>query len=122
MAGYCLHHPDLSTTAVLRIGRQQRLSTLSATRPRNTAAQTKRAHRHNLQRQPLVFATASSTDRAVRDPNDVVKSAENLVDGLSSFIEGAQKELSSDQAPLPEHPVGESGTLKITDQLEAEVI
>ena len=120
MSGFCLHHPQAGA-ALLRNGRPHRLLTLTAARPHSVAFQSRPANRRNLPYRSLTLATASSTDEAVRDPKDVVKSAENLVDGLQSFIEDAQRELSADEAPLPEHPVGEPGTLKITDQLEAEV-
>ena len=121
MSGFCLHHPQSGAAAVLQSGRSKRLSTLTAARPNSVAIQSRRAHRRNLPYRPLTLATASGTDEAVRGPNDVIKSTEDLVQGVQSFIEDAQRELSSDEAPLPEHPVGEPGILKITDQLEAEV-
>lgn len=65
---------------------------------------------------------ASSVDEDVRRPNDAVRSAQDLAEGVQSFLDDAQKQLSSDESPLPEHPIGEPGSIDVADGIDATVI
>lgn len=62
---------------------------------------------------------ASSTD--VEPQNEVTRSAQDLAHGIQEFLEESQKALSIEEAPLPEHPVGEEGTIKVADCIDASV-
>lgn len=121
MAGQCMHqtHRGAATAPVNR--QQQRQLTLSLSRPPRLAVQSRRTQRRNLPQRHLTLAKAASTDKSTRPPSDVVNSAEDLVQGVQDWIDEASTTFSSDQAPLPEHPIGEATKLRITDELEADV-
>lgn len=65
---------------------------------------------------------ASSTDEVVRPQNDAVRSAQDLAEGVQSFLDDAQKQIKPEEAPLPEHPIGEIGTIDVAEGINAEVI
>lgn len=83
-------------------------------------SRSKRTCRKSASRAPLHIPAASSTD--VEPQNEVTRSAQDLAQGIQEFLEESQKALSLEEAPLPEHPVGEEGTMHVADGIDASVI
>lgn len=79
----------------------------------------KRTCKKATRRGQLHLLAASSTD--VEPQNEVTRSAQDLAQGIQDFLEESQKALSIEEAPLPEHPVGEEGTIKVADCIDASV-
>ena len=123
MANRCLHQQCTGIDAAVRGSSQQRQLVLSLSRPQRHAVPftSKRASQRRLPHKLLTLTAAASTERADSKQNETVKSAQDIADGVQSWLEDAQKQISSEPAPLPEHPVGEPGSLHIADGLDAEV-
>ena len=81
----------------------------------------RRTCRHETKHRVLTILAASSTDEAVRRSNDPIRSAQDLAEGVQSFLDDAQRELSTNEAPLPEHPIGNVGTINVAEGLDASV-
>ena len=103
------HKPSFTPVTL----RHQRIhhAPIRSPRPRKVTAR---------QRQLNILA-ASSVDEDVRRPSDSIRSAQDLAEGVQSFLDDAQKQLSQDETPLPEHPVGEPGTINIAHEIDATV-
>ncbi|KAL3152933.1 hypothetical protein ABBQ38_012235 [Trebouxia sp. C0009 RCD-2024] len=121
MVGYCMHSTHLGAVGHTRV----RPHTLSSTPIRHqnglvVYSLSKRTCKKATRRGQLHLLAASSTD--VEPQNEVTRSAQDLAQGIQDFLEESQKALSIEEAPLPEHPVGEEGTIKVADCIDASVI
>ena len=81
----------------------------------------RRTRRDPACRRQLNIVAASSTDQDVRRGNEATRSAQDLAQGVQDFLDESQKALSSDEQPLPEHPVGEEGTINVAEAIDASV-
>ena len=63
---------------------------------------------------------ASSTD-VQRKGGEATRSAQDVAQGVQDFLDESQKAFSSDEAPLPEHPIGEEGTIDVAEDIDASV-
>lgn len=79
----------------------------------------KRTCRTPARRGQLCILAAQSTD--VPRQNEVTRSAQDLAQGVQDFLDESQKAFSTDAAPLPEHPVGEEGTIDVAEEIDAAV-
>ena len=68
----------------------------------------------------LHILAASSTD-VQRQGSEATRSAQDLAQGVQDFLDESQKAFSTDEAPLPEHPVGEEGTIDVAESIDAAV-
>ena len=85
------------------------------------ALSTRTSYRQHTRRAQLHVAAASSTDQDVRQQSEVARSAQDLAQGVQDFLDESQKAFSSDEPALPEHPIGEEGTLDVADGIDASV-
>lgn len=120
MAGYCMRSTLIGSVGHTRV----RTSARSQTPFRHqhglvVQSRSKRTCRKSASRAPLHIPAASSTD--VEPQNEVTRSAQDLAQGIQEFLEESQKALSLEEAPLPEHPVGEEGTMHVADGIDASV-
>ena len=90
-------------------------------RAHHAAASLRRQRKQPANQRQLTISAASSVDEDVRRPNDAVRSAQDLAEGVQSFLDDAQRQLSSDESPLPEHPIGEPGSIDVADGIDASV-
>ena len=74
----------------------------------------------SARRGQLHILAASSTD-VQRQGNEATRSAQDLAQGVQDFLDESQKAFSSDEAPLPEHPIGEEGTIDVVEDIDASV-
>ncbi|KAL0018651.1 hypothetical protein WJX77_001846 [Trebouxia sp. C0004] len=125
MSGYCLHAAQTGTTISLHA--HSRKQSFSQTAFRHQQIQTatalsRRTCKYGSKHGRLTILAASSTDETVRRSNDPIRSAQDVAEGLQDFLDEAQRSLGTDEAPLPEHPIGEAGTIDVAEGLDAGVI
>lgn len=124
MAAHCMHPSRVGVTAHPRVRYHTRLSSHTAVRHQQgctVQALSKRTCRQSTYRRRLVVLAASSTDQEVRGQSEVTRSAQDLAQGVQDFLDESQKALSSDEPPLPEHPIGEESTIDVADGIDASV-
>ncbi len=124
MSGYCLHAVQTGTTTSLPAHNNRQPFTQTAFRHQQiqtATALSRRTCKHGSKHGRLTILAASSTDEAVRRSNDPIRSAQDLAEGVQDFLDEAQKTLSTDEAPLPEHPIGEVGTIDVAEGIDAAV-
>lgn len=122
MPGHCLQASQTGATFGAHARHYRQPFNQSALRHHQLhATLSQRTSRHETKHRVLTILAASSTDEAVRRFNDPVRSAQDLAEGVQSFLDDAQRELSTDEAPLPEHPIGEVGTINVAEGLDASV-
>ena len=80
----------------------------------------KRSFTTSARRGRLHILAASSTD-VQSQGSEATRSAQDLAQGVQDFLDESQKAFSSDEAPLPEHPVGEEGTIDVAESIDASV-
>ena len=124
MSGYCLHASQTGTTISLPAHSNRQSFTQTAFRHqqiRTGTALSRRTCKHGSKHGRLTILAASSTDEAVRRSNDPIRSAQDLAEGVQDFLDEAQRSLSTDEAPLPEHPIGEVATIDVAEGIDAAV-
>ena len=124
MSGYCLHAAQTGTTISLHAHGNRQSFTQTAFRHQQiqtVTALSRRTCKHGSKHVRLTILAASSTDEAVRRSNDPIRSAQDLAEGVQDFLDEAQRSLSTDEAPLPEHPIGEVGTIDVAEGIDAAV-
>lgn len=124
MSGYGLHAAQTGTTVSLHAHSNRQSFTQTAFRHQQTqtgTALSRRTCKHGSKHGRLTILAASSTDEAVRRSNDPIRSAQDLAEGVQDFLDEAQRSLSTDEAPLPEHPIGEAGTIDVAEGIDAAV-
>ncbi len=124
MSGHCLHAAQTGTTVSLHAHGKRQSFTQTAFRHQQiqtATALSRRTCKHGSKPGRLTILAASSTDEAVRRSNDPVRSAQDLAEGVQDFLDEAQRSLSTDEAPLPEHPIGEAGTIDVAEGIDAAV-
>ena len=124
MTGPCSHAAQLGTAASHQLhGYRQPFKTKALRHQRilRTTVLPRRTCEHATRQRPLTTLAASSTDEVVRPQNDAVRSAQDLAEGVQSFLDDAQKQIKPEEAPLPEHPIGEIGTIDVAEGINAEV-
>lgn len=124
MAGHSLHAAQARTTAQLHVQRQRQPFTQTALKQQQIHRATtlsRRTCKHTSHHRQLTISAASSNDEAVRRPNDAVRSAQDLAEGVQGFLDETQKQFSTDEPPLPEHPIGEEGTIDVAEGIDASV-
>lgn len=120
----CLHQQCISAGVAVRGSGKQRhlvLSLPSSRRHHAVPFTSNKASQRRLPHKLLTLTAAASTERADSKQNETAKSAQDIAEGVQSWLEDAQKQINSEPAPLPKHPVGEPGSLHISDGLDAEV-
>lgn len=121
MSGYCLHAAQTGTAISLHAHSRRQSFTQKHQQIHTGTALSRRTCKHGSKHGRLTILAASSTDEAVRRSNDPIRSAQDLADGVQDFLDEAQRSLSTDEAPLPEHPIGEVGTIDVAEGIDAAV-
>ena len=124
MSGYGSHAAQTGTTVSLHAHSNRQSFTQTAFRHQQIqtgTALSRRTCKHGSKHGRLTILAASSTDEAVRRSNDPIRSAQDLAEGVQDFLDEAQRSLSTDEAPLPEHPIGEAGTIDVAEGIDAAV-
>lgn len=122
MAGYCMHSSHVGVSGHTRLHKHKGVVHQTSIRHHSGLANnssSKRTCRTPTRRGQLCILAASSTD--VPRQNEVTRSAQDLAQGVQDFLDESQKAFSTDQAPLPEHPVGEEGTIDVAEEIDAAV-
>lgn len=125
MPAYCLQAAQTGTPIGLHAHSNKQSFTQTASRYQQIqtgTALSRRTCKHGSKHGRLTILAASSTDEAVRRSNDPIRSAQDLAEGVQDFLDEAQRSLSTDEAPLPEHPIGEVGTIDVAEGIDAAVI
>lgn len=123
MAGYCTQSSHVGTLGHTRLHRHKFTVKQSPIRQQPGVAihsLSKQTCNISVRRGRLHILAASSTD-VQRQGNEATRSAQDLAQGVQDFLDESQKAFSSDEAPLPEHPVGEEGTIDVVESIDASV-
>ena len=123
MAGYHMHSSHVGTVRPTRLHKHNLTFNQMPIRHQPGVAihsLSRRSRTTSARRGQLQILAASSTD-VQRRGSEATRSAQDLAQGVQDFLDESQKAFSSDEAPLPEHPVGEEGTIDVTESLDASV-
>lgn len=123
MAGYHMHSSHVGTVRPTRLHKHNLAVKQSPIRHQPGVAihsLSRRTCTTSARRERLHILAASSTD-IQRQGSEATRSAQDLAQGVQDFLDESQKAFSSDEAPLPEHPVGEEGKIDVTESLDASV-
>lgn len=115
-----MHSSHVGVSGHTRLHKHKGVVNQTSIRHHAINSSSKRTCRTPARRGQLCILAASSTD--VPRQNEVTRSAQDLAQGVQDFLEESQKAFSTDEAPLPEHPVGEEGTIDVADEIDASVI
>lgn len=121
MAGYCMHSSHVGVLGHTHVHAHRHIVRQTPIRQGVTVHSLSRPYRKSTRRGQLHVLAASSTD--VHRQDDVTRSAQDLAQGVQDFLEESQKalQLNPDDAPLPEHPVGEEGEINVAENIDASV-
>ena len=114
-----MHSSHVGVSGHTRLHKHKGVVNQTSIRHHAINSSSKRTCRTPARRGQLCILAASSTD--VPRQNEVTRSAQDLAQGVQDFLEESQKAFSTDEAPLPEHPVGEEGTIDVADEIDASV-